>query len=104
MLPAQDRFLDCYEAIALATRRMLEAARAADWTAFVARERECRTWMERIERLGNPDLVLDAAARGRRFELLRRMLRDDAAIREIVQPWLGRVDRCLRGSPPVTVA
>ena len=97
MIPTQQRFLDCYEAIAAATRRMLDAARAADWTAFAARERECRTWMEHIERLGDPRSVLDAAGQRRRMELLRGTLRDDAALRDLMQPWLGRVERCLRG-------
>jgi flagellar protein FliT len=98
-MSSQDRFLDCYEAIAVATRRMLDAARATDWTAFAAGERECRTWIERIERLGNPDALLDAAGRRRRMELLRGVLRDDAALRDILAPWLGQVDRCMRGHP-----
>jgi len=97
MMPTQQRFLDCYEAIALATRRMLDAARRADWQAFELRQRECSTWMERVERLGNPEVVLDGEGRRRRFELLREVLRDDAALREITQPWLARVDGCLRG-------
>jgi len=97
MMPTQQRFLDCYEAIAAATRRMLDAARSNDWHAFAARERECNTWMEHVERLGDPDAVLDAAGRRRRFELLRDVLRDDAALRDLMQPSLGRVDRCLRG-------
>lgn len=98
LMPTQDRFLDCYEAIAMATRRMLDAAKAADWPALDAGERECRTWIERIERLGSPDAVLDREGRRRRIELLRGMLRDDAALRDLLQPWLGRVDRCLHGA------
>ena len=98
-MSSSDRFIDCYEAIAVATRRMLDAARAADWPAFAAGERECRTWIEHIERLGNPDALLDAAARRRRMELLRSVLRDDAALREVLSPWLGQVDRCMHGRP-----
>ena len=104
MKPAQQRFLDCYEAIAASTRRMLDAGRAGDWAAFAARERECRTWVERIERLGNPDAVLDRAGRQRRLELLRATLRDDAALRDLTQPWLGRVDRCLYGRGSVELS
>jgi flagellar protein FliT len=96
MIPTQQRFLDCYEAIAVATRRMLEAAREGDWQAFATREHECRTWMEHIERLGDPDAVLDATGRRRRLALLQDCLRDDAALRELLQPWLGRLDRFLR--------
>ena len=100
MAATQDRFLECYAAIAAATGRMLAAARAADWQALDAGERECNEWIARIERLGDPDLVLDATGRRARMDILRRVLRDDAAIRELLQPWLGQVDRCLAGAPP----
>jgi flagellar protein FliT len=98
-MPTQERFLACYEAIAAATRRMLEAARAGDLRALDACEAECHAWIERIERLGDPDTVLDAQGRRRRMELLRRVLRDDAALRDVLEPWLAGVDRCLRGQP-----
>lgn len=95
-VPTQERFLACYEAIACATRRMLDAARAGDLPALAAIEDECHGWMARIERLGDPDCVLDAHGRRRRVELLGRVLRDDAALRDVLEPWLGQVDRCLR--------
>lgn len=91
----QTGLLDGYEAIAHATRGMLDAARAADWASFAQRERDCATWIRRIEQLGNPDALLDAQGRQRRFELLRRMLRDDAEIRDLMQPRLGRAERCI---------
>jgi flagellar protein FliT len=100
MSATQDRFLECYAAIAAATGRMLAAARAADWQALDEGERDCNEWIARIERLGDPDRVLDAPARRVRMEMLRRVLRDDAAIRELLQPWLGQLDRCLGGTRP----
>ena len=102
MSVTQDRFLECYAAIAAATGRMLAAARAADWQALDDGERECNDWIARIERLGDPDLVLDGPARRARMDILRRVLGDDAAIRELLQPWLGQVDRCLAGVPPAS--
>ncbi len=95
MSTPQARFLECYEAIAAATGRMLAAARAADWPALSESERECQDWIARIERLGDPEGVLDSHGRRRRFEILRGVLRDDAVIRDLLQPWLGQVDRCL---------
>jgi flagellar protein FliT len=99
LMPTQERFLACYEAIATATRYMLEAARAGDFPALAALERDCNSWIQRIERLGDPQAVLDAQGRRRRIELLGRTLRDDAALRDLLEPWLGRVDRCLRAQP-----
>ena len=100
MSVTQARFLECYAAIAASTGRMLAAARAADWQALDEGERECNDWIARIERLGDPDRVLDGHGRRVRIEILRRVLRDDAAIRELLQPWLGQVDRCLGGARP----
>lgn len=99
-MSTQARFLDCYEAIARATQRMLDAARAADWASFARCERDCAACIERIEQLGAPDVVLDANGRRRRFDLLRSVLRDDAEIRDLTQPWLGRVDRCIGRRAP----
>jgi flagellar protein FliT len=100
MSATQDRFLECYAEIAAATSRMLAAARAADWQALDDSKRECNEWIARIERLGDPGPLLDGHGRRVRLDLLRRVLRDDAAIRELLQPWLGQVDRCLGGPRP----
>jgi flagellar protein FliT len=99
-MSTQPLFLACYEAIAHATEGMLLAARAADWDAFAEREHECATWIARAEDLGSADGVLDAQGRLRRLELMRRMLRDDAEIRDLMQPSLGRVDRCIGRAVP----
>ena len=91
----QARLLDCYEAVADATRRMVEAARAADWGAVRERSLDCDTWMQRIEALPDAEAVLDADGRKRRVEILRAVLRDDAALRDLLHPSLARVDRTL---------
>lgn len=91
----QPLFLACYEAIAHATQGMLLAARAADWHGFAACEGECSQWIARVEDLGSADGVLDAQGRLRRLEFMRRMLRDDAEIRDLLSPPLGRVDGCI---------
>jgi flagellar protein FliT len=95
MTTPQTRLLDCYERIASATHDMLEAARAADWPALDRSEHTCRTWIAYVERMGDPHAVLDAQGRHRRMEILRGVLRDDAEIRNLLEPCLGRVDRWL---------
>jgi hypothetical protein len=91
----QARLLACYGGIADATRGMLEAAREYDWTSLQHHGRDCETWMRRIEALPAPDSVLDADGQRRRLELLRQALRDDAALRQLLEPASGQVDRCL---------
>lgn len=95
----QARLLACYERVADATRGMLEAARAYDWTSLTHHGRDCETWMQRIEALPAPDTVLDREGRRRRLELLQQVLRDDAALCQLLQPSFGRVDRCLAARP-----
>jgi len=102
MAATQTRLLDCYAAVADATRRMLDAARAADWPALDHSERDCDEWIGRIEALGDPDALLDAQGRAQRLALLRDTLRDDAQLRNLLEPWLGQVDRCL-GRPGAPV-
>lgn len=94
----QARLLACYEGVANATRRMLDAARAYDWTSLHDCGRDCEAWMQRIEAMPAPAAVLDAKGRQRRLELLAQVLRDDARLRDLLDPARGRVARCL-GAP-----
>ena len=86
----QARLLDCYEGVASATRGMLDAARVADWPALEACGRDCEHWLRRLERIGTPEAVLDHDGRRRRIEILARVLRDDAKIRDLLR---GRPER-----------
>jgi len=97
----QARLLACYEGVAHATRRMLDAARAYDWTSLRECGRDCEAWMQRIEAMPAPEAMLDAKGRQRRLELLAQVLRDDARLRDLLDPALGRVARCL-GAPHAT--
>jgi len=87
----QARLLACYEGVADATRGMLDAARAYDWTSLHDCGRDCEAWMQRIEAMPAPETVLDAKGRQRRLELLTQVLRDDARLRDLLDPALGRV-------------
>jgi hypothetical protein len=49
--------------------------------------------------IGDPMPKLDAAARRRRFAILRSVLADDARIREITQPWASTLAPYV-GAPP----
>jgi flagellar protein FliT len=89
----QRGLLERYSSVSEAVSRMRTAARAGDWSAFDDAADACVTLIDGIEALGDPSAVLDGEGRRRRLEILRRILRDDAAIREATSPWLGVVDR-----------
>lgn len=88
--------ISCYEAIALASARMLEAARAGEWDDLLAAEADCAHGIDALRQLG-AGLLTSEAARQRRVELLRRILADDAEVRALTQPWLSQLEQFLRG-------
>jgi len=87
-----------YEAIAAASRRMLESARAGDWDAVGREEDHCRRLISTLKR-NSPELPAGGSARRERLALLRAMLADDAEIRDLSEPWLRRLEALLAGRP-----
>jgi flagellar protein FliT len=85
--------LEHYEAIAAASRRMLEAARVDDWTAVEREEDLCRRLIGGLARARAAGVR--PAERRARVALLRRILADDAQIRDIAEPWLKELDALL---------
>ena len=85
-----------YENILAVTAQMLDAARAADWDLLVVREQACRELVERLmnARTDN-DLVLEPQARKRKVEIIRKVLADDAEIRNLAEPWMQRLQHLL---------
>jgi flagellar protein FliT len=88
--------IEHYEAIAAASRRMLDAARAADWDEVGREEERCRVLIGRLKR-AQPDGGVDSGVRRVRFALLRAILADDAEIRELSEPWLKQLEVLLGG-------
>jgi len=83
-----------YECILTVTGEMLEAARAADWDRLVEREGRCRMLVEQLKATGD-HVVLDDSARRRKTEIIRQVLSDDAAIRDLTQPWMARLQQLI---------
>ncbi len=90
------RIIEHYEAIAAASRRMLDAARAGDWDEVGREEDRCRALIGLLKRT-QPDGSLAYDGRRQRLALLRAMLADDAEIRELSEPWLKQLEALLGG-------
>ncbi len=78
------------ESVAQATDRMLAAAQRADWDGLVVAERECATLVERLRSARTPP-ALGAAEGARKAALIRHMLANDKAIRDLTRPELARL-------------
>jgi flagellar protein FliT len=91
-----------YEAIAELSARMLAAARTGQWGDLRTMQ---GTYRELIDGLREVDTSsgLDDTSRARKLELVRRILADDAAIRDLTAPSLVRLSALFTTNRPVQV-
>lgn len=86
--------IQTYESILAVTAEMLEAARNNDWDRLVEREQHCRDLVGRLMQAREP-APLDPASRKRKAQIIRQVLADDAAIRDLTQPWMARLQHLM---------
>jgi flagellar protein FliT len=77
-----------YEKLAGLTAQMSLAARAGDWTTLALLERQCAQH-SLAARTGVPALTGDA--RSRKVALLKQIMANDRAIRDVTEPWMNNV-------------
>lgn len=82
--------LGFYKAIEESSRKMLEAAQEEDWDGVVRYEGTCAVLIEQL-RFRAKSESLDAQARLEKTHIMQRILRNDAQIRSLAEPWL---DQC----------
>ncbi len=86
-----ESLLDFYKAIESTSAEMVRAARMADWDAVARCESICAVLIERLKFKASDEL-LDANGRAEKSHIMRRILINDAEIRNIVEPWLAQCD------------
>jgi len=96
MSPIADYFAR-YEAIAAVSERMLCAARDAHWNALIDLEEEYRLLVDALK-AADVGVRLTADERARKFELIRQILADDAAIRDLASPCMARLSALFAGT------
>jgi flagellar protein FliT len=86
-----------YEAIAKVVAQMLGAAREDKWTVLIELQKK---YSELVDSLRPIDATfeLDEHQRARKHDLIRRILSDDAAIRDLATPRLARLSALLASS------
>jgi len=88
----QDRLLDYYKAIEDASRQMLEAARREDWDDVVRCEGACAVLIEQL-RFKARTADLPRPDRLEKTKIMHRILRNDAEIRALAEPWMPRFEQ-----------
>jgi flagellar protein FliT len=84
--------LDMYENIAALSGRMALAARAGDFDGLARLESQCALQAAGA-RGGVP--ALEGAQRKRKIDLLKEIMANDRAVREITEPWHGQLERAM---------
>jgi flagellar protein FliT len=88
--------IEDYERLSGITGKMREAADAGQWDQLIELEQRCAAEVAAIK---PRDVVpADEAARKRKADLIRKMLADDKAIRDKVDPWMQQLEKIMRSS------
>lgn len=88
------QIITTYEGILAITGQMLEAARNDDWDRLVALEKDCKKLVEDLS-AENYGLPLSSQFQQRKAEIIRKVLADDAEIRNITDPWMAQLQNLL---------
>jgi len=91
------QIIAAYEGILVMTGQMLDAARNDDWDRLVALEQDCRKRVEELiaDHTGEP---LSSQFQQRKAEIIRKVLADDAEIRNITESWMAQLQDILGSS------
>ena len=80
-----------YETVAGLTKQMLLAAKQQDWDALAELEANCAKQVATLK-LNESVLPLPSDVRARKLASIKSILADDREIRNIVSPWMVRLN------------
>ncbi|QEA12619.1 flagellar protein FliT [Comamonas flocculans] len=86
-----ETLIDYYKAIEESSQRMLQAAQVENWDEVVRCESTCSVLIEQL-RYHAQTQKLAPAHRREKSRIMQRILRNDAQIRLLAEPWLARFD------------
>jgi flagellar protein FliT len=86
-----------YEAILIATGKMLKVVQRADWRNLIVLEQECGNLIKKII-INDESNMLSDELRQRKLEIIQQILAVDAEIRTFTQPWMVQLQIILRNT------
>lgn len=89
--------IENYEALSSLTAQMRVAAARGDWDRLAELERQCSQRAE-IMQSQDADTPINESTRLRKVALIRKILADDAEIRNYIDPWMAQVQRSIQGA------
>ncbi len=88
--------IDYYKAIEDGSTKMLEAARVKDLESVMRYEGVCAVLIEQL-RYRSREEDLQPEERREKARIMQRILRNDAEIRHLTEPWLNHFEGFLEG-------
>lgn len=85
------QLLDYYKAIESKSSEMLQAAQQLDWDGVLECEKACGVLINEL-RVQAESGALSPEQRKEKMRIMQRILRNDAQIRILAEPWLAQLD------------
>lgn len=92
--------IDYYKAIEDSSAKMLEAARLKDWDGVVRHEGACAVLIEQLRYKAQQSELLPEHRR-EKMRIMQRILRNDAQIRNLAEPWMDQFEKMFERQPMV---
>lgn len=94
------KLIEYYKAIEDSSAKMLEAARQEDWDGVVRFEGACAVLIEQLRHQAQSE-QLDPEQRAEKTRIMHRILKNDAQIRYLAEPWLHHLEQHFNGQTMV---
>ncbi len=86
-----------YERLSALTGQMRIAAEHGEWDKLVSMEQQCRQQVATMKPIDST-AMLDESARQRKIQLIKKILEDDAEIRNHTETWMGQMQRIMQSN------
>lgn len=90
--------IDYYKAIEDSSVKMLQAAQQENWDEVVRYEGACAVLIEQLRHQSQNE-PLTPELRREKSRIMQRILRNDAQIRCLTEPWLTQVEHMMESRP-----
>lgn len=86
-----------YESLSALTEQMRTAAVQGEWDQLVGLEQQCSQHVATMKPV-DTTAILDESARQRKIQLIKKILADDADIRNRTEVWMGQLQRIMQSN------
>lgn len=92
-----DDVISLYESVSDLTGKMLAAAQSGNWDHLVELESDCASRVQ-VLRDGEAVTPLNSERRMRKVAIIKKILADDRAIRDLTSPWMARLSAMMQST------